>query len=662
MAGEKTLSIVIPVFNVENYLGRCIESLLKTEGIDRTEILIIDDGSTDDSGKICQEFAAEHKFIKYCHKTNGGLSDARNFGLRMAGGKYVFFLDSDDMIDPLTMKKVIDKTSVSDADILLWDGQVIDEDDAVFKSEYDLILTHCGLPANGESITGIEAMIRQIEDHKKIAMTAWLRACRRDFLISNELYFETGLTHEDELWTPKVFLNAKTVIYIPEKVYCYRMRNNSIINSSALNPEKHARNLIRIMNELPGCYEQEVKDEKAQRLLIRNWADTYMWEMVEYGFDKCECRNEVPKAEIIRSQRGIKKLALLFGVRNYCNTVRFWRKRKDDLLKIRRLLNYASEVKKYKAVMLNSPLHGNLGDQAIFLAEAEYCRSLGISLLDYPWPTRAISLYAKMTPKKCLVLIHGGGNLGQIWPDQERKTRSILRHFRKHRVIIFPQTAYWDLDTEEGREFFETSKQSYSIHQNLTVFLRENISFEIMKRNMPEVKSILVPDMAMMLHYDFELERKGALVCLRNDVEKLLSDEEEQMIISSLNDKKLRITRSDLCCERIVFPEDRKVVVDRKLKQFASSELVITDRLHGMIFAYITKTPCIVIESMSHKIRGCYDWIKGVSNIRIAGSVYEIPSLINDVVKAVPNYDYDKIDSAMAVLGRELKEQLVESD
>lgn len=656
MAGEKTLSIVIPVFNVEKYLGRCLDSLLKTPGIEKTEILIIDDGSTDTSGRIADSYAENHEFICCFHKANGGLSDARNYGLDKASGKYVFFLDSDDMVAPSAMETIIKKVSDSDADILLWDGQVIDEDDAVFDSKYNLILSHAGLPTNGESITGVEAMVRQIKDHDKIAMTAWSRACRRDFLIGNGLLFEPGLTHEDELWTPKVFLKAESVTYIPEKVYCYRIRANSIISSSAGNQEKHEKDLIRIMKELPVCYEHSVKDEKSRRLLLGNWADTYLWELVEYGFDKYECRKEIPKLEIIRLGHGIKKLALIFGVKYYCSTVRFWRKRKEDITKFRRLIKYASEIRKYQAVMLNSPLHGNLGDQAIFLAEDEYCRSLGISLLDYPWPTRAISLYAKLTPKKCMVLIHGGGNLGQIWPDQEMKTRNILRHFRKHKVIILPQTAYWDFNTEEGRSCLEASKECYSAHPDLTVFLREKFSYETIKKYMPELRAFLVPDMAMMLHARFDLERHGTLICMRNDVEKTLSDEDESRIILSLDDKNLKYLRTDLCFDRMIKPDERKTAVYRKLGQFASSELVITDRLHGMIFAYITGTPCIVIESLSHKIRGCYEWIKDSPAVRIASPEDDISILIDDVLNAVPDYDNDKIISAMKTLGNVLRE------
>ena len=320
MAGEKKLSIIIPVFNVENYLGRCLDSLLKTPGIEKTEILIIDDGSTDTSGSIADSYTENHEFIRCFHKTNGGLSDARNYGLEKASGKYVFFLDSDDMVNPSAMEKIIDTADKTGADVLLWDGVTVKEDDSVISSDLDLILVHKGLPQNS-IMTGVEAMVRQIDDHNKAAMTVWLRAVRRDFLNDNNLLFEKGLIHEDELWTPQVMCRAEKVLYIPEKAYCYRIRENSITNSDA--GEEHAKAFIRIMDELYGLYTGKVSDKRYQRILLGNWADTYFWEIKSLEFYKYECRNQLPSRKIMKSGKGFKNkmkgfILQVFGARTYC--------------------------------------------------------------------------------------------------------------------------------------------------------------------------------------------------------------------------------------------------------------------------------------------------------------------------------------------------------
>ena len=91
------ISIIVPVYNVENYLKECIDSILRQEFRDY-EIILVDDGSKDDSGKICDEYGKKYSFISVIHKKNGGLSDARNFGLKIAKGEYILFIDSDDYI------------------------------------------------------------------------------------------------------------------------------------------------------------------------------------------------------------------------------------------------------------------------------------------------------------------------------------------------------------------------------------------------------------------------------------------------------------------------------------------------------------------------------------------------------------------------------------
>lgn len=320
------VSIVVPVYNVGKYLGRCVDSLLKTCGIEKTEIILVDDGSTDDSGRICDSYAERYEFIECFHKENGGLSDARNYGLGKASGRYVFFLDSDDEVDPDGLGSVIDILDKADCDMLLWDGKVIDEaGDDIPSTDANLI--HNGLPVDGTELSGTDVMVRLIKDHNKIANTAWLRACRRDFLIENDLLFEKGLIHEDALWTPKALINAQKVIYVPEKVYCYRTRNKSIARPGPSEEEARAKALVYIMNSLYGYYTEYVSDKAARRILLSNWAEIYMWEMAQYGFDRYECSKDIPRGKIFSSCRTFKTwmkgfVLLILGTGNFCRMYR----------------------------------------------------------------------------------------------------------------------------------------------------------------------------------------------------------------------------------------------------------------------------------------------------------------------------------------------------
>ena len=116
MINKKKLSIIIPVFNVEEYLPKCIESVVN-QTYDNLEILLINDGSTDNSGVICDNFAHKDERVKVVHKENGGLSAARNLGLSLATGHYIAFLDSDDYIDSEMYETLVDALENADADI-----------------------------------------------------------------------------------------------------------------------------------------------------------------------------------------------------------------------------------------------------------------------------------------------------------------------------------------------------------------------------------------------------------------------------------------------------------------------------------------------------------------------------------------------------------------
>ena len=322
MSDRPCLSIVIPVYNVEEYLDRCLSSVISASGIQMTEIILVDDGSTDKSGRIADSYADQYEYIESFHKTNGGLSDARNYGLGKAKGKYVVFIDSDDMVVPDGLDRVINEVSDCDADVLLWNGKAINEDDIVVDSVVNLILVHNGLPTDGMMLTGTETMVKQIEDHKKIAMTAWLRAVRREYIINNNLFFEKGLIHEDELWTPKVMLCANTVKYLDENVYLYRIRNNSIMSNDS-DKKEHAEAFIHILNELYPYYEEHTADDKDRNLLLANWADTYLWMITAYDAGRSDCADLIPRRRIFKSsdsfKSGIKGLILLiFGVKFYC--------------------------------------------------------------------------------------------------------------------------------------------------------------------------------------------------------------------------------------------------------------------------------------------------------------------------------------------------------
>lgn len=305
------LSIIIPIYNVEKYLKKCIDSILPCiEKLSNFEILLIDDGSTDRSKDIADEYAEKYDFVKSFHKVNGGLSDARNYGLVEAKGDYVIFIDSDDEISTKEFKKVLDKVIKTDCDVILWDSIMIDEDSNISNSNENDYYIHKGLETNYK-YTGVECIKKQLSDHSDYVTTVWLGAYKRDFLIKNCLFFEKSLLHEDELWSIKMFINACKVEYIKSKMYLYRQRNNSIMNKKDKDYSKNLNDIIYIYSTLYAYLDWKNVDKSLLLDIKGNISKRYLHALGRFNCYKYK-----------RQLRLVNKKQLLNNCNNILNKVR----------------------------------------------------------------------------------------------------------------------------------------------------------------------------------------------------------------------------------------------------------------------------------------------------------------------------------------------------
>lgn len=256
----KEISIVIPVYNVEKYLKRCVDSV-RNQTFSDIEIILVDDGSTDKSGYMCDEFANMDLRIQVIHKANGGLSDARNAGLKKATGRYVLFVDSDDSIDRETCEQFIRAIELKNADIIVGNARKIHRDSIIKMSHTD---------TTQRVRSGKEYLEIELENNT-MYMAAWMNLYKREFLISKELWFKKGRLHEDEEFTPRCFLKATTVLGTPIEFYNYFIRENSITTKKDLLP--NSLDLIKTCNELERIYnlldDGRLKDLLMDSLVIR---------------------------------------------------------------------------------------------------------------------------------------------------------------------------------------------------------------------------------------------------------------------------------------------------------------------------------------------------------------------------------------------------------
>lgn len=242
-------SIVIPVYNVENYLDRCVRSIIN-QTYTNIEIILVDDGSTDKSAKLCDDYAEQDSRIIVIHKENGGLSDARNKGLKCARGNYVLFVDSDDDIELYTCEMFLPYTDHG----------------------YDIIAGN-GI-SNSKSIKLVQkpdAREYSGKDYMKIALQrgslpaeAWLYVYKRSFLLSYDLWFKRGILHEDEQFTPRAILCATRIINSQISFYHYVVREGSI--STTKDFRKNAADFYDTCIELEKIY-VKVKERVLRHLL-----------------------------------------------------------------------------------------------------------------------------------------------------------------------------------------------------------------------------------------------------------------------------------------------------------------------------------------------------------------------------------------------------------
>lgn len=209
------ISVIIPVYNVEKYLDRCLESVVN-QTYKNLEIILVDDGSTDSSGIKCDEYAVNDNRIKVLHKSNGGLSDARNAGTAICKGEYITYVDSDDWINLNLVEHLYNNLTNADADISI----------GLFQKAYDGVdVKPCQDEIGIYEYSGKEA-VRQLYVFASFSVHACGKLYKRS--IFDEICYPKGKIYEDEFTTYKVLWAANKVVITDEKLYFYYIRNNSL--------------------------------------------------------------------------------------------------------------------------------------------------------------------------------------------------------------------------------------------------------------------------------------------------------------------------------------------------------------------------------------------------------------------------------------------------
>lgn len=219
------ISIIVPIYKVEKYLDKCVESLVN-QTYTNLEIILVDDGSPDCCPEMCDKWAEKDSRIKVIHKPNGGLSDARNAGMKVANGEFVLFVDSDDWIERNMIEVLYNEIVHSDSDIVACGIRMVWDDGSP-----DKILTEaCGKRVFNSKEEAMTSLMQEM----CILQTVWNKLYKRKNI--ENILFPVGKINEDEFWTWKAIASSNKVVYIDVPLYNYLQRSGSIMRNSNFNP------------------------------------------------------------------------------------------------------------------------------------------------------------------------------------------------------------------------------------------------------------------------------------------------------------------------------------------------------------------------------------------------------------------------------------------
>ncbi len=250
---EPLVSVIIPVYNIQKYVGACLESVTG-QSYKNLEIIVVDDGSTDGSGEACDEFAQRDKRVRVMHQKNAGLSEARNAGIALARGEWVALIDGDDTVRMEFVASMIKATR--DAE------------------EVDVVV--CGyndIAPSAAVMTGEEAAVKLLVEQENMEIVAWNKLYRKSLF--SGICYPAGEKNEDSLTTYKLLAKARKVVYLDESLYCYHVRNGSIMDDARISERltQRERAAREAMMYFGGNAKLEQASEVALLLAKYAWID-----------------------------------------------------------------------------------------------------------------------------------------------------------------------------------------------------------------------------------------------------------------------------------------------------------------------------------------------------------------------------------------------------
>ena len=293
---EKVIvSVIVPIYNVENYLEKCLEQLAK-QTLKDIEVIMVDDGSTDNSSEIAKRYEEKYSHFKLVRKTNGGLSSARNFGMKYAMGKYLYFCDSDDYIFDNTLELLTCKAEEQQLDVVKFCAYEFNDSD-----EDNLWIKAYKYNGDYKEVTTGKQLLKEMYEHVDNIPSACLSLIRRSVISDNDIRFIEGIIHEDNLFNFQILYFSDKVLLLKEYLYCRRYRRGSIVQSIDYYKtfEGYARTAIEI--------DKLVKNDRTEY----KWAKRYVQMYVYFALSRLQMLNELPIDKNFKEMAGNIKAVII---------------------------------------------------------------------------------------------------------------------------------------------------------------------------------------------------------------------------------------------------------------------------------------------------------------------------------------------------------------
>lgn len=320
----------------------------------------------------------------------------------------------------------------------------------------------------------------------------------------------------------------------------------------------------------------------------------------------------------------------------------------NELIFYLRIRKYKN-VKKIIYTVTPTPALRNVGDHAQVIAIRKWFENNFKDYLvlefDKDEIYKYISIIKKIVNEKDLVFLQSGGNLGDrgLWSEKAR--RLVIENFSKNKVISLPQTIFFS-DTKEGKEELEATKSIYNNHNDLIIIARDNCSFRLAKDYFPKCKIMVCPDFVLYLqpynNIGLNGKRENVLLCLREDTESIISGDARDAIKEFIKNLNMDCSLYNTFIDRCISRENREREFKSTLSLFKKHKLVITDRLHGVLFSVITRTPCIALKTIDHKVTESMNWFVGLNYVSYTEDYKQLPEMIERMMRIenVDNIDW----------------------